>query len=166
MRYFAILAVSLALGACSSAPQVTVQPPVVVTAAATQPAAPAPSDPLAQLRAFTLADLTAASADAKAQTPPDITASQCYDFLAKNLPTLPSFAPGQTVGAVMAFQKLRDLQNGATSQNGFLKSLNLACAPLVIDTQTVINKLALIGAGSAATAGAATPLLAPLLAAP
>ena len=133
MRYFAILAVSLALGACSSAPQVTIQPPVVVTPAA-EPAAAVPSDPLAQLRAFTLADLTAASADAKAQTPPDITASQCYDFLAKNLPTLPSFAPGQTVGAVMAFQKLRDLQNGATSQNGFLKSLNLACAPLVIDT--------------------------------
>jgi len=162
MRHFTILAVALALGACSSAPQVTIQPPV----AATQAAVPAPSDPLAQLRAFTLADLTAASADAKAQTPPDITASQCYDFLAKNLPTLPSFAPGQTVGAVMAFQKLRDLQNGVTSQNGFLKSLNLACAPLVIDTQTVINKLALIGAGSAATAGAATPLLAPLLAAP
>lgn len=136
----------LALGACAQ----TAPPPVatVTPVSAGSASGSAPADPLAGLKAFTLADLAAASADAKAQTPPDLTASQCYDFLIATLPGLPSFTPGQTVGAVVAFQKLRDLNNGATAVNGVLKSLNLACAPLVIDTQTTINKLILMGAGA------------------
>lgn len=115
------------------------------------------TNPLAQLSAFTLADLQAASADAHASN--DQTAYQCYDYLIGVIPTLPSFTPGSTVGAVLAFQKLRDLNNGLASQGGALKSLNLACAPLVIDTQTTINKLLLIGAGGAATGGAIAPLV-------
>lgn len=120
--------------------------------------APVQSNPLAQLATFTLGDLQAASADAKAQSPADVTASQCYDFLIVLLPTLPSFSPGAQLGAVLAFQKLRDLQNGVSGAQGALKSLNLACAPLVIDTQTVINKLLLVGVGTAVTSSSLAPL--------
>ena len=158
MKRLFIAAACLALAACAGSPPpaISVQSPVVVG----QPAAPAQvQSPLAQLQSFTLADLQAASADAHAQVPPDQTAYQCYDFLVRTLPTLPQFTPGQTVGAVMAFQKLRDLNSGVTSAQGALKSLNLACAPLVIDTQTTINRLALIGAGGVASGGAAAPIL-------
>lgn len=144
-----------ALAACSNTPapaQPAQSSPASAPAVAAQP-----TDPLADLKAFTLADLQAASADAHANN--DATAYQCYDFLAKVLPTLPTFQPGSTVGAVLAFQKLRDLQSGLQSQQGALKSLDVACAPLVIDTQTTINRLALIGAGAYATGGAAVPLL-------
>lgn len=158
MRFTYFLCVALAgvLAACSSTPKVGL--PLPITPAAAAPAAdPAPTDPLTGLKQFTLADLTAASADAHSNN--DQTAYQCYDYLIKVLPTLPSFKPGSTVGAVLAFQKIRDLQNGLVSVNGQLKQLNLACAPLVIDTQTTINKLILIGAGGVATGGAAAPLL-------
>lgn len=148
-----LAAAVLTLAACSSLPQnqldhpsvsVSVSPAVIV--------APAPkkADPLSQLSAFTLADLQAASADAHAQTPPDVTAYQCYDYLIALVPTITP--PGQvpTMGAILIFQKNRDLANGLSTANSQLKSLNLACAPLVIDTQTLINRLALIGAGTAA----------------
>jgi len=157
MKRIVVLAFAVALSACAS--QVKVQPPVTLTPTATtttSTASTAPTDPLAQLKAFTLTDLQAASTDAHTNNDP--TAAQCYDFLIKTLPTLPSFTPGTTVGAFVAFQKLRDLNNGVQSQTGTLKSLNLACAPLVIDTQTVINKLLLIGAGAAATGGAIEPI--------
>lgn len=156
LTIFSICAVSL-LAACSSAPKLTLPVPIAPAAAATPAPSPTPSDPLTGLKQFTLSDLTAASADAHSNN--DQTAYQCYDYLIKVLPTLPSFTPGSTVGAVLAFQKVRDLQNGLVSVNGQLKQLNLACAPLVIDTQTTINKLILIGAGGAATGGAAAPLL-------
>lgn len=149
----------LALAGCAGN---TVAPPAVTPSTVVAPApvlvaAPVAATPLSQLQSFTLADLVAASADAGSQTPPDATAKQCYDFLIQVLPTIKGPTAGQTVGAIVAFQKLRDLQNGVASSNGVLKSLNLACAPLVIDTQAVINKLVLLGAGSAATGGALGP---------
>ena len=137
--------------------------PSAVGVSATVSAAPSPAptatDPLTQLHNFTVADLQAASLDAKAQVPPDTTASRCYDFLAVNLPSIPMpGANGQTTfGAVMAFQKGRDLLNGGRSNNGFLKAVNDACAALVIDAQTTINKLLLVSAGTAATGGALAP---------
>lgn len=149
----------LLLAACAGQ---TVSPAATQTATTTAPAmsAPAaPSDPLSKLAAFTVADLQAASADAKAQTPPDVTAAQCWDYLAGVIPTFKAPGFNGTVGAFLVFQKTRDLANGATAANGALKSLNLACAPLVIDTQTVVNKLLLIGAGTAATGGALAPAL-------
>jgi hypothetical protein len=164
MRNLALPLVLLC-AACSSTftppAQVSLQSPIVV--GATVPAAaPAPTDPLAKLAAFTLADLQAADVDAIAQTPPDTTSDQCYKFLIQILPTIKVPGSGQTVGAIMAFQKLRDLQNGVTASNGTLKSLNLACAPLVISTQTTINQLGLIAGGTAITASTGLPLLAPL----
>lgn len=136
----------IGLAGCSGAP--------TSSSAATSP------DPLTGLRNFTIADLQAASADAKAQTPPDVTASQCYDFLAANLPTLPGVQPGQTVGAILAFQKARDVVNGATQQSGFLKALNLACAPLVNDVNLTLAKLGILAGGVAATGGAIAPVAA------
>jgi len=156
--YFLCVVSAAALAACSSAPKVTAPIQLVPAAQASTPApAPAPTDPLSGLKQFTLADLTAASADAHSNN--DQTAYQCYDYLIKVLPTLPSFTPGSTVGAVLAFQKVRDLQTGLVSVNGQFKQVNLACAPLVIDTQTTINKLILIGAGGAATGGTIAPII-------
>lgn len=115
--------------------------------------APAPADPLSRLSAFTIADLQAASADAHAQVPPDQTAYQCYDYLISFLPTITPPGKVPTMGAILVFQKGRDLANGVGSANGQLRSLNLACAPLVIDTQTLVNRLALtLGVAAAGTA--------------
>jgi hypothetical protein len=153
-------ALAFVLAACAGqTPQVSVQSPVVVTPGATVAAPAAPQSQLAQLQAFTLADLKAANADALAQSPPDVTSSQCYSFLIGFIPTLPSAQQGQTVGAVMAFQKLRDLKNGVTNSGGALKSLNLACAPLVIDVQSTVNLLALQIGGTAAGASVGLPIV-------
>jgi hypothetical protein len=161
-RLLPIVAV-LALASCAGTPAPIVGTPTApaVASVATAPAQ-APSDPIQKLAAFTVADLQAASADAKAQTPPDTTAAQCYDFLAVVVPTLRPASGQGTVGAFVAFQKARDLANGVTATNGVLKSLNLACAPLVIDTQTTINRLLLVSAGVAATGGALAPFAAGL----
>ena len=159
LTIFSVCAVSL-LAACSSAPKLTLPVPIAPAAAATPAPSPTPSDPLTGLKQFTLSDLTAASADAHSNN--DQTAYQCYDYLIKVLPTLPSFTPGSTVGAVLAFQKVRDLQNGLVSVNGQLKQLNLACAPLVNDVTITLTKLGLIAGGSIATGGAIAPILAPL----
>jgi hypothetical protein len=161
MKYlFLALIAAVALTGCAGqTPQVSVQSPVVVTSGATAAAPAAPQSQLAQLQAFTLADLKAANADALAQTPPDVTSSQCYTFLINFIPTLPTSQQGQTVGAVMAFQKVRDLKNGVTNSGGALKSLNLACAPLVIDVQTTVNLLAVQLGGTAAGASVGVPLI-------
>lgn len=165
MKRILILSAVLVLGACASQPaQVSLQNPVVVTpsiAAATTPSPASSNDPLAQLAAFTLADLQSADADAKAQNPPDVTASQCYDYLIAVIPTIK--LPGlNTVGAILAFQRGRDLANGLNASQGRLKSLNLACAPLVIDAQTTLNRLIAVGGGAAVSTSVGLPLLAPL----
>ena len=162
MKRILVAAALLALAACSSAPQVTVQPPVVITPPATATTTPLPGasaaapSPLAGFASFTVADLQAASADAHAANDPAHSWT-CWDYLAANLPTLQLPAGQQTVGAFLAFQKARDLANGAVSPNGLLAGLNVACAATVIDTQTTVNKLMLLGAGTAATGGALAP---------
>lgn len=118
------------------------------------------SAPVSALANFTLADLQSASDDAHAAA--DQTAFQCYDYLIKALPALQSQAKAGSVGAVYAFQRTRDL----TAKAGNLSGLNLACAPLVIDTQTTINRLAVLGLGGkvlAPIAVAAPSLAAPLV---
>ena len=152
MRLLFVAATLLALGACAQAPAQTATAPVTGAPAAT-PAPVTPSDPLTQLANFTLADLQAASADAKAQVPPDVTASQCYDYLIALIPTIKIPGGGNKVGAILLFQQARDLNAGLSGQKAALKNLNLACAPLVIDTQTTVNKLLLIGGGAAGIPG-------------
>ena len=134
-----LLAVALGLSACSTAPSTT-----------------GIANPVQTLAQFTVTDLQAASADAHASN--DVAAYQCYDYLAKVVPTIQPTAPAGTVGAFLAFQKARDLANGLNRANAGLSQLNLACAPLVIDAQTTINKLALLGVGAASTGGVLLPL--------
>ena len=121
--------------------------------------APAPNAPPSGLQAlstFTIADLQAASADAHVHG--DQTAFQCYDYLIVTLPTIIPAAPTGTVGAFVVLQQGRDLANGINPTGGILKGINLACAPLVIDTQTVINQLLLLGAGGAAGVAVLAPV--------
>lgn len=158
MRFALIAAFALALGACA---QPTPTPTPGPSPSPTPAPAPVANNPLQQLNAFTIADLQAASADAHAQPDGpgcakgtgDCTAWPCYDALAGLVATLPTSVPNQTVGVALAFQKGRDLVNGVSGVAGPLASLNRACAPLVIDTQTLLNKLLLLGAGAAGTGG-------------
>lgn len=123
-----------------------------------QSSAPAPalSDQLQKIAAFTLADLAAADADAVAHG--DVIAHACYPALEKFVSGLPS-PTGTVAGAFAAFQKARDLGNQA--QAGVPSYLTIGCAPMVVDTQTLLAKLAGIGAGSAALSGAVFPIVVP-----
>ena len=133
-KIIAAVAVAAMLGGCVVAPN----------------AKPSPIQSNIQaLAAFTVADLQTASTDAHAHG--DQTAYQCYDYLIVTIPTLaPAGGVTGTVGAVVVFQQARDLANGINPNNGVLKGINLACAPLVIDTQTVINQLIVTMGGAAA----------------
>ena len=46
------------------------------------------------------------------------------------------------------------------SPNGPLASLNVACAPLIVDTQNTLIQLGIIGGGVVASTGITLPLLA------
>lgn len=134
---------------------------VLSLAACAGTAAPVGQAPtgLQSLADFTVADLKASSDDAKAQVPPDDDAAQCYDYLITVVPTVGSHSlGGQTVGAFLAFQKARDLINSTTAVNSALKKLNHNCAALVIDTQTTINKLLILGGGAAMSGGLLPPI--------
>lgn len=104
---------------------------------------------LSDLAKFTVADLQAADADAVANN--DAVAHACYPALEQFVQSLPT-SGGTVAGAFSAFQKTRDLANGVKA--GLPTYLKIGCAPLVMDEQQLINQLALIGAGAAATSGA------------
>ena len=149
MKPILIAIALLALASCVGAPAPVPGQPV-----------PAPAADLSGLAAFTVADLQAASADAKAQVPPDQEAYQCYDYLITVVPTVKPGGQPATVGAFLIFQKARDLEHGirgGVSSAG--TKLNLACAPLVNSVNFTIARLGVIGAGVAATGGAVAPLL-------
>jgi hypothetical protein len=149
MKHLFAPAALFLLSACAA------QPPATATAPAV------PSDPIAVLSSFTIADLQAASADAHANNDPAHSWT-CWDYLATQVAAIKPVSGQATVGAFLAFQKARDLANSVQSANGALAGLNVACAPVVIDTQTTINKLALLGAGIAGTGGALAPFAAGL----
>lgn len=138
-------------------------------------AAQANADPFAVIKTFTVADIQAALDDARAQTPPDITAATCYAAL---LPIVEAGVQNPLpagLGAFQALQKARDakaLLANIQSPNGPLGALNTACAPLVLDAQNTMVQLGLkvgsVVAGGAAvvgTGGLALPAL-PLFALP
>src|SRR5258708_16169185 len=129
-----------------------------------RPENPAPGGPLSQsaaqqnpatvLQKFTLDDLQAALADASAQNPPDVIAANCYQELITVVqsPAINPLPSGP--GAFQLFQKARDLKNlvaAMQSNNGPLQTLNIACAPLVIDVQTTFIRLGVIGVAVADT---------------
>ena len=116
-------------------------------------------NPTAALTAFTVADLQAAQADALAQTPPDTVAANCYAAL---IPVVQgALAQAGAVGTGIkggfsAFQKARD--GVKLAQGGIPSSLNVACAPLVLDAaNTVIGIAAKVGIPSSLTLPIALP---------
>jgi hypothetical protein len=108
----------------------------------------AQQNPAQVLQAFTLADLQAALADAQAQNPPDTIAANCYAELITVVqsPAINPLPAGP--GAFQLFQKARDLKalaDSLQSRNGPLAQLQVACAPLVVDVQTLLIRLGVIG---------------------
>src|SRR5260221_4521221 len=131
-------------------PAPTAPMPPAMTAAAAQ------QNPAGVLQQFPLTDLQAALADASAQNPPDTIAANCYQELITVVqsPAINPLPSGP--GAFQLFQKARDLKNlvaAMQSNNGPLQALNIACAPLVIDVQTTLIRLGVIGGAVAATGG-------------
>lgn len=138
LRTFGIcLALAFALGACA-------QNQLSVPSA---PPAGAPAvvkaDPVTDITTLTLADLNAAAADATAHN--DVVAAQCYTGLIPVVQAVQGVLPqsGATpIGVVTAFQTARDVKAALAATSGTLARLraqiNLACAPLLIDTQVGI----------------------------
>ena len=125
-------------------------------------AAQAQANPFAVLQTFTVGDLQTALADAQGQTPPDTTSAQCYTAL------IPMVAAGVNnplpagLGVFQALQKARDakaLLANIQSPNGPLASLNIACAPLVLDAQNTLIQLGIVAGSVAATGGLVPPAL-------
>lgn len=147
-RHLLAPAFALALAACA---QIPVAPAAGGTSAST--------DPLASLKAFTVTDLQSALADAQAQTPPDQVAANCYQALIPLVQSQSTNPLPSAAGAFSAFQKGRDV--GTIAQAGIPAGLNIACAPLVIDTQQTLAKLGIIAAGGAVAAGGVIPIVMP-----
>jgi len=118
----------------------------------------AQENPLIVVRQFTVADLQAALADAQAQTPPDTVAVNCYTAL---IPFVQSQAQNPLpagAGVFQALQKARDAKAylaNIQSPTGPLASLNIACAPLVLDVQNTLVTLGVSVGVIANPAGAA-----------
>lgn len=118
----------------------------------------AQQNPLIVVRQFTIADLQAALADAQAQSPPDTVAANCYTAL---IPFVQSQAQNPLpagAGVFQALQKARDAKAylaNIQSPTGPLASLNIACAPLVLDVQNTLVTLGISVGVIANPAGAA-----------
>ena len=115
-------------------------------------------NPLIVVRQFTVADLQAALADAQSQSPPDTVAANCYTAL---IPFVQSQAQNPLpagAGVFQALQKARDAKAylaNIQSPTGPLASLNIACAPLVLDVQNTLVTLGISVGVIANPAGAA-----------
>ena len=126
---------------------------MLAACAAPQPAAKteaAPTDPLAAVAQFTVADLQAA--DAIAQANNDALGHACYPALVQLIQSLPQASPSTTVaGAFSVFETARVTRIKVESAAGasLPDYLKLGCAPLLMDEQTFLLRLAAIGAGSA-----------------
>ena len=120
------------------------------------------TNPLLLLQQFSVADLQAALADAQAQTPPDATSIPCYtELLALVNSPINSPLPNSP-GLFLALQKARDIKAflaNLQSPTGPLSSLNIACAPLMMDVNATLLALG-VGTGIVAgTGGLALPAL-------
>jgi hypothetical protein len=134
----------------------TATPGAKLTAAAVQ------QNPVALLQQFSAADLTAALADANAQTPPDTTSAQCYTALLSlvNSPINSPLPAGP--GAFQLLQKGRDLQaflSNLQSPSGPLSQLNIACAPLEMSVNATLLALGVSTGLVVGTGGLALPAL-------
>lgn len=143
----------LALAGCATGPQLTGN--VAADTAATQQSL---TQALQNLSKFSVTDLQAASADAKAHNDPE--AAMCWDGLVPivqsigtggALPAVPKIAGGASL-----FQAVRDiLQGGLAATTGtpvVVKQINMACGPLYVSARADIAKV-LIMVGAAAAGG-------------
>jgi hypothetical protein len=162
-RVLAMLALCAAAAlACAVGPAMAANKPLIrrpVASASTRPTVTqAQQNPLIVVRQFTIADLQAALADAQAQTPPDTVAANCYTAL---IPFVQSQAQNPLpagAGVFQALQKARDAKAylaNIQSPTGPLASLNIACAPLVLDVQNTLVTLGVSVGVIANPAGAA-----------
>jgi len=111
------------------------------------------------LQKFTVADLQAADADAKAHH--DTLAATCYEALVPVIQAQPNLIPSTAPkGLFTAFQEGRDGVNAIQAVPTALKGLNVACGPLVLDAQQTVLALGL------KIAPAALPVLPPIPALP
>jgi hypothetical protein len=118
------------------------------------------ANPIVVLQRFTLDDVNAALADAKAQTPPDQVAINCYTALASTLqsPVINPLPSG--LGAFQALQKARDAKNNLAqlqANGGPLEALKIGCAAYVVDAANVLSLLGL-AAGAIAPIGGVLPI--------
>jgi hypothetical protein len=120
------------------------------------------ADPIGVLQGIlagqVLPDVTAAKADADAQTPVDQIGSMCWGAIINLINSNPSLNPfPDGFGAAQLVQKARDLAaftSQINSPTGPLQPLKIGCAPMIIDTQAEIAQLAAGGAGFIAALGA------------
>lgn len=116
----------------------------------------ASSDPSQQLLAFSLADLQAADKIAKANG--DTVAATCYDYLIPKVQAIQT-AEATSTASVAGAASFAEVSRGLTVQMNNAKSgLNVACAPLVLDTANTALQLAgkiSTAATAVATGGAA-----------
>lgn len=122
------------------------------------------ANPVAVLQSFTAADLQAALADANAQTPPDTVSAACYTALIPLVQSSVSSPLPASLGAFQLLQKARDakaLIANLQSPTGPLAALNVACAPLVLSTESTLVQLGVISGAVAASGGLALPIALP-----
>jgi hypothetical protein len=116
------------------------------------PSHPAPQslgEALANVKGDLVVDLAAADAIAVAHN--DVVAHACYPVLAKYLPGQGKPTIDQIKGVFSAFEEARATRLGIESRvsGGLPVELKLACAPLLMDEQQFILRLAAIAGGSA-----------------
>ncbi len=130
----------------------------------------AAANPLAVLQQFSIADLTAALADAQANN--DIVTTPCWQALLTAAQAQQTAAPALPAGVFSAIQTARDLKTkaaAALAPNGPLAQLNVACAPLLMDANATLAAFGIATGVVVGTGGIALPALPgflPLLLAP
>ena len=136
-------------------------PPLVFPGTNPTPQATGPTDLATFLATVAIPDLQNALALANSQTPPDATAAACWGGLIPVVQQIQSVLPqtnGTTpMGVATAVQiALRDFINAPTSP--VIKQVNLACAPLYMDTKVGLVNFAAQFAGIFAGAAIISPI--------
>jgi hypothetical protein len=157
------LFVAFVVSALLAVPSAQAQTAKPITKAAAQ------ANPIAVLQAFAVTDLQNALDDANAQTPPDQTSAQCYSALIPLVQQAQGIkgAIPKSLGLFQVLQKTRDAKRllaSLQSPDGPLSKINLACAPLAMDTQNTLVQLGILSGAVAASGGLTLPIALPALA--
>lgn len=124
----------------------------------------AQANPLLVIQQFTVDDLQAALSDAQVNN--DTVAAPCYQALIAIVQAKANSPLPGSVGLFQAVQKARDakaLITNLQSPTGALSSINVACAPLIVDAQATLIQLGILAGGVAAKVGLTLPIGLPAL---